>query len=825
MDNGTYNNVNISYNYFITNDSSGMYVPSSGTLSNFTVQYNCYIDNALCGIDANNRTFTINGCYFEGNGTRICDSTNVTNVNESWYCQICGLSLTCDIYLLDTLICNGDTLAVTGNVSGCTGPCSCSWGGTGSAYLSSTTSCTTSFFGAPNGTYSLILYAVDSLGCGCSDTVTIVVGGLLVIDSCKANPNPMCGMLQLHNVLFLFLEVLSPPYSYQWSGNGSFSPSPFVQNPVFNPSAIGILPITVIATSADGCADTCTFNLTVYPGFNISSCYASPDPVCEDETTTCYVNVGGGTPPYTYSWDDGGTGGTFIPSNTDENPSYVPSGEGYVTIRVVVTDANGCDDTCSFELTVWDAPVISDCYANPDPVCEDEGTVFDVVYSGGTAPFTIGWYNGVPDGTPDWTGDPVNIPPYTFAPGVYTIYVVVIDVNGCDDTCNFSLTVWDVPDAIISPQDTTICLCDTILLDAIVTGGTSPFTYAWYDEYPPVAPPIANTEDIYVSPTSFTTYTFIVTDVNGCDDTTIATVDVIIPTITITEPGAGDTLVYNDTFTIEWTTTDGQCVDSVMIEWSSDNGGSWNTIISSTYDDGMYDWVVPFAYTDSAKIRITEAGCPAVTDTSERFVIFPRRYEITEPDCGDQWGANTTRLITWTSEGYPGGNVRLEWLRGPSYSWALIVNSTPNDGEYAWTVANVLSNTVLIRITDVDFPLVRYTMPCYFSIVRDRGRPAPIFATSFIGIRIVPNPARDISYIAYQIDETIFDKAKLEIFDLTGKLVFEKEQEVFFDQGFVWTLFEWDGIDKMLNRVNDGVFFVRVIQGDKVYKSRLIRFQ
>jgi len=49
-------------------------------------------------------------------------------------------------------------------------------------------------------------------------------------------------------------------------------------------------------------------------------------------------------------------------------------------------------------------------------------------------------------------------------------------------------------------------------------------------------------------------------------------------------------------------------------------------------------------------------------------------------------------------------NVKIEYTTDGGTNWVVITSSTPNDGEYIWTVPNAPSNQCKIRITNTSDP-------------------------------------------------------------------------------------------------------------------------
>ena len=94
-------------------------------------------------------------------------------------------------------------------------------------------------------------------------------------------------------------------------------------------------------------------------------------------------------------------------------------------------------------------------------------------------------------------------------------------------------------------------------------------------------------------------------------------------------------------------------VGNVKIQYSTDNGNSWSTIISSTANDGSYTWTVPNKTSSTCLIKISEASDGSPSDTSNStfsiISIIASSITVTEPNGGETFDAGTSTAVTWTS--------------------------------------------------------------------------------------------------------------------------------------------------------------------------------
>ncbi|MGC9554461.1 MAG: S8 family serine peptidase, partial [Thermoplasmatota archaeon] len=94
------------------------------------------------------------------------------------------------------------------------------------------------------------------------------------------------------------------------------------------------------------------------------------------------------------------------------------------------------------------------------------------------------------------------------------------------------------------------------------------------------------------------------------------------PSITVTDPNGGEILQAGTTFDITWTTTPGDgTITGVDLEYSTDGGSSYTSIVTDTADDGLYTWTVPDDASTTCLLRATvrdDAGRSG-SDTSDAY--------------------------------------------------------------------------------------------------------------------------------------------------------------------------------------------------------------
>ena len=481
-------------------------VSASGGTAGYSYSWsNGSTDASQTGLSAGTYTVTVT----DGNG---CTETCSHTVGE----PAAALSATCSSTPAD---CNG---ASTGSVS-----VSASNGTPGYTYLWNTGATTASVSGLEAGSYSVTV--TDANGCTetCSTTVgepTPVVATCSAVDAlCNNDPSGEVSVIASGG---------TPGYTYSWTNSST------------DASQIGLLAGTygVTVTDANGCIATC------------SSTIGQPDQLVVvvdvvDETLvngcngSAIANPTGGTGPFTYAWDDG---------QVTQTASNLCAG----IYEVTVTDANGCEVTTSIVINppTCDLDVSVD---GTDVSCNggSDGTVTATpITNQNNTPFTYSWNTGAT--TQTLSG--VTAGPYS---------VVVTDSIGCEASGSFVVsepTALSVSTTVTDEQ--TFNGCDGSAT-AIVSGGTTPYSYLWDDG---AAQTTATASNLCPG-----TYTVTVTDANGCTETVTITVNPLLCT--------GYSVAVNVTGLTCFETADGTATAVVTggtspFTYSWDNGGSTPTI-------------------------------------------------------------------------------------------------------------------------------------------------------------------------------------------------------------------------------------------------------
>ena len=139
----------------------------------------------------------------------------------------------------------------------------------------------------------------------------------------------------------------------------------------------------------------------------------------------------------------------------------------------------------------------------------------------------------------------------------------------------------------------------------------------------------------------------------------------------LTSPNGSENWFAGTNHTISWRNATYLDIN-VKIEYSIDNGVSWQTIIASTPNDGSHTWTVPNSPTSAAKVRISEVGDATASDISDaNFTILPH-ITVTAPDGGETLEGCENQTISWSTGG-TSNSFHIEYSTDNGNSWQDVV--------------------------------------------------------------------------------------------------------------------------------------------------------
>ncbi len=359
------------------------------------------------------------------------------------------------------------------------------------------------------GNYTVTLIVSDGI-----DTVSItktayihVFNKPLAAFYITSGSSPGCKPLQIG---FGDLSVGNGSSIVQWIWDfGDGTPPSGFQNPNHTYLAAGLFDVTLTVVDSLGCQSSTTINnlISVYPQPHASFGTIGPHNACQPPLTVNFKNNSTGNPPLTYQWTIAGN------TYTTTAPSVTFNNTGTYNVSLVVTDAQGCSDTC-YKANYIHIGSIQALFAFPDTVCPGVEYQFINNSLGGTS---YAWDFG------DGTSSSYFNPKHTYAnPGTYVVTLTVSDGPGCSDTYTDTVVVENVQALFTSTPHYACEVPLTVNYTDLSTGNIVSWEWRFGDPTPlgPSIDTAQNPTHSFITPGWFDD-TLIVTTAIGCRDTFI----------------------------------------------------------------------------------------------------------------------------------------------------------------------------------------------------------------------------------------------------------------------------------------------------------------
>jgi len=373
--------------------------------------------------------------------------------------------------------------------------------------------------------------------------------------------------------------------SWLWDfGDGTTSTQ---QNPSHIYTTARNFNVTLQVRNSNGCVSTLTKTSLIQISTGVLAQFSNDNPeTCKAPVTINFQNHSTGTGVVNYTWDfgDGNTSNLI-------NPSHTYSTNGTYTVKLVVTNANGCTDTIVKNNAVTVGSVNA-MFTAPQTICQGASTQFS--NTSAPAPASVTWYFG--DGN---SSTELNAA-YTYsAAGNYTVKMVA-DFGACIDSATRNITVQAKPIAAFSGSDTANCRAPLAVTFTNQSVNATGWTWSFGDGSTST---LQNPSHTYTSAGTYSVK-LVTVNANGCSDSVIKTnyISIVRPVATIANvPDSGCT-PFTKTFTVAL-----DIADPVT-------GYTWNFGDGTTSTDASptHTFTTAGAYNISV-IVVTASGC---TDTA-----------------------------------------------------------------------------------------------------------------------------------------------------------------------------------------------------------------
>ena len=530
--------------------------------------------------------------------TNGCSDTNTVIISEP---QVLNAS-----YTQTNVSCNGlaDGTALV-NITGGTQDYILSWDTLNYPLLGGINVFSTPI-GVPAGVYPFGI--TDNNGCTFTDIITITEPSAIVVN--ETTTNVSCNGFSDGSVT-LSISGGTPGYTEDWGTN--------------NPNSLFAGTYNYLVTDTNGCIYNNSVTITE-PNVLTSTLIPTDLTSCLVSNGSIDLIVSGGTPPYSYLWNN---------SNADTTQDLSNLSAGNYSVNI--TDNNGCNISNNVSVNQpsngLSLTLTSSNYNGNEISCfgGSDGTI-TANASGGIGVLTFSWTG--PNGYNSTSSQISNL--YT---GSYS--VTMTDSVGCS---LFENIILNQPQVLNAYYTQTNVSCNGLADgNAVVTilGGT-PNYFARLDTLPDVPLPgnILNTS-VYNQPIPAGMYPFVITDNNGCTFT---------DTITITEPSDINSSYTVTNYNGYNVSCNGSADANVNILWSGGTPPYQNWFNGTFTNDSVQNNLSAGTYIDSL---IDDNGCTfsntiIITEPNEIFV----NETITNSSCNGLSDGSVSLSISGGTPGY-----------------------------------------------------------------------------------------------------------------------------------------------------------------------------
>ncbi len=296
---------------------------------------------------------------------------------------------------------------------------------------------------------SYIASLVVTSNAGCNDSITHEVDVSISPQADFTAGGPLCD----GNLIQFFDGSLGFGISIQaWSWNfgdpasGSNNTSN-LQNPYHLFTSPGIYDVFLEVMNANGCFDSITHQIEIYPPPPVYFDVNPAGGVCQNETA--YFSVNPDTTNIatiiSYFWNFGDPASGTNDTSSLANPWHLFTTFGTFNVSLTVTDTAGCINTIELPVEVFEIPTADYSFT---PACFGDSTFFtDQSLPGASIISQWFWKFNDPGFAPGDTSNLQN-PGFMFSSiDNYFVELTVTDNNGCSATMGQWVEVFDVPQA------------------------------------------------------------------------------------------------------------------------------------------------------------------------------------------------------------------------------------------------------------------------------------------------------------------------------------------------------------------------------------------
>jgi gliding motility-associated-like protein len=405
--------------------------------------------------------------------------------------------------------------------------------------------------------------------------------------------------------------------SWLWDfGDGTVSTS---QNPTHTYTSARNFSVTLQVKNINGCITTLISPSLIQIHDGVLAQFTANNPhSCAAPIKINFQNQSTGTGVVNYLWNFGDNS-----TSTLLNPSHTYTSAGSYTVKLIVTNGNGCTNTIIKQNAVTVGTVKSGFTPSDTTVCQS--TNIDFKSTSVPTPASVVWQFG--DGT---TSDLLTATKAYTTAGTYTVKMFA-DFGSCSDSTIKTITILPKPNSLFSATDTASCKAP--LTPNFSNQSTDAISYLWNfgDNTTSTLPDPSHT---YTKAGNYSV-TLTATGPNGCTSSLTKSkyIKIVRPLATITNVPDSGCVPFLKTFNVTvnsadavvsylWDFGDGNTSDAADPSHTYTSDGSYNVSVIINTANGCTDT----ARQKRAIIASDKPTAKFVADITKTCAIMPVQF-------------------------------------------------------------------------------------------------------------------------------------------------------------------------------------------------------
>jgi hypothetical protein len=307
------------------------------------------------------------------------------------------------------------------------------------------------------------------------------------------------------------------------------------------------------------------------------------------------------------------------------------------------------------------------------------------------------------------------------------------------------------------------------------------------------------------------------------------------PVVTVTSPNGGESWQGGSSQTITWSATDNIGVTACDIDYTYDAGSNWYDVADITGNPGSYAWTVPNTASTQCLVRVTAYDGVGNSDVDQSNGYFTILETVEQPMylnsiamAAGRAGANSYANATvevvaaGTGTGIEGITVTGHWsgattdtdvcttgpdgtctvrssnVKKPTQDFCFTVDSVVGTGYYWDDTQGVITNCVAPARNE--------------SEILASGVPADFFVSG-----AQPNPFNETTQFSLRLPQAA--GVTFSVYNMRGQKV---RTLISGDVGAGSYMVTWDGTSDAGEPLASGIYFYRVLAGDRMVTRKMI---